>query len=79
MPRLIVLAGLPGVGKSAIVREIARRTSAIWIRIDTMDQAIWASGTAPADLCDWTIRAAQAVAVDNLLLGRCRRLHQRLG
>ena len=70
MPRLIVLAGLPAVGKSTVAREIARRTGAIWLRIDSMDQAIWASGTAPADLHDWTIRAAQAVAADNLLLGR---------
>jgi predicted kinase len=35
-----------------------------------MDQAIWSSGTAPDDLQDWTYRAAQAVAVDNLALGR---------
>jgi predicted kinase len=34
-----------------------------------MDQAIWASGTAPRDLRDWTYRAAQAVAGDNLVLG----------
>jgi predicted kinase len=35
-----------------------------------MDQAIWSSGTAPVDLEDWTYRAAQAVALDNLDLGR---------
>jgi predicted kinase len=35
-----------------------------------MDRAIWASGSAPADLRDWTYRAAQAVAEDNLRLGR---------
>jgi predicted kinase len=35
-----------------------------------MDQAIWASGTAPKDLRDWTYRAAEAVAEDNLRLGR---------
>jgi predicted kinase len=34
-----------------------------------MDQAIWASGTAPNDLLDWTYRAAQAVAADNPTLG----------
>jgi len=38
--------------------------------VDSMDQAIWNSGTAPADLQDWTYRAAQAVAEDNLRLGR---------
>ena len=70
MARLIALAGLPGTGKSTIARELARRTGAIWLRVDTMDQAIWASGTAPADLRDWTYRAAQAVAEDNLRLGR---------
>jgi predicted kinase len=68
--RLIVLAGLPAVGKSTIARELARRTGAIWLRIDAMDQAIWASGTAPEDLRDWTYRAAQAAAADNLALGQ---------
>jgi len=70
MARLIVLAGLPGTGKSSIARQLARRIGAIWLRIDSMDQAIWASGTAPQDLRDWTYRAAQAVASDNLALGR---------
>jgi predicted kinase len=69
MARLIALAGLPGVGKSSIARNLARRTGAMWLRVDSMDQAIWASGTAPKDLRDWTYRAAQAVAVDNLMLG----------
>jgi predicted kinase len=70
MARLIVLAGLPASGKSTIARGLARRTGAIWLRVDSMDQAIWASGTAPEDLRDWTYRAAQAVAADNLALGR---------
>jgi predicted kinase len=69
MARLITLAGLPGVGKSSIASNLARRAGAILLRIDSMDQAIWASGTAPNDLLDWTYRAAQAVAVDNLILG----------
>jgi predicted kinase len=69
MARLIALAGLPGTGKSSIARALARLTGAIWLRIDSMDQAIWASGTAPSDLLDWTYRAAQAIAADNLVLG----------
>jgi len=69
MARLIALAGLPGVGKSSIARDLARRTGAMWLRIDSMDQAIWASGTAPNDLLDWTYRATQAVAAYNLVLG----------
>ncbi len=70
MTRLIVFAGPPGAGKSTIAREISLRTGAVWLRVDSMDQAIWASGTAPADLHDWTYRAAQAIAEDNLRLGR---------
>ena len=70
MARLIVFAGLPASGKSTIAQQVAARTGAVWLRIDAMDQAIWASGTAPADLRDWTYRAAQALAVDNLALGR---------
>lgn len=69
MARLIVMAGRPGVGKSAIARELAARTGAVWLRVDSMDQAIWNSGTAPEDLRDWTYRAGQAVAADNLRLG----------
>jgi predicted kinase len=70
MPTLVVMAGLPASGKSRIARELSRQMGAIWLRIDSMDQAIWASGTAPDDLRDWTYRAAQAVALDNLSLGR---------
>lgn len=69
MSKLIVFAGLPATGKSSIARQLARRTGAIWLRIDSMDQAIWNSDTAPRDLQDWTYRAAQAVAADNLALG----------
>jgi predicted kinase len=70
MARLIALAGLPGVGKSSLARHLAQRIGAVWLRIDSMDQAIWASGTAPSDLFDWTYRAAQAIAADNLSFGR---------
>lgn len=70
MATLIVLSGLPAVGKSTLARALAARTRAMWLRIDTMDQAIWASGTAPEDLRDWTYRAAQALAADNLALGQ---------
>lgn len=69
MARLIALAGLPGTGKSSIARQLAQRLGIMWLRIDTMDQAIWTSSTAPRDLEDWTYRAAQAVAADNLALG----------
>ena len=32
---LIILSGLPGVGKTTIARELARRLDAVHVRIDT--------------------------------------------
>lgn len=70
MPRLIVFAGLPGSGKSTLSRELALRIGAVWLRADSVEQAIRASGVVPGDLKDAGYRAAQAVAEDNLRLGR---------
>jgi predicted kinase len=71
MPRLIVLAGLPGTGKSTLARELSRRIGAVWLRIDTIEQAIRACGVIQDDdLKDAGYRAAQAAALDNLRLSR---------
>jgi predicted kinase len=70
MATLIVFAGLPGSGKSAIARELARETGAVWLRIDSIEQAIQESGVVPGSLDDAGYRAAYAVARDNLRLGR---------
>jgi predicted kinase len=70
MPKLIVFAGLPGVGKSTLARALAQRTGAIWLRIDSISEAIRASGVVPGDLKDVGYRAAYAAAEDNLRLGR---------
>ena len=68
-PCLLWFTGLSGSGKSTIAGQLAAQTGAVGLRIDSRDQAIWASGTAPADLRDWTYRAAQAIMIDNLALG----------
>lgn len=70
MARLIVFAGLPGAGKSSIARGVAEATGAVWLRIDSIEQAIRASGVVPGPLDDAGYRAAYAVAGDNLRLGR---------
>lgn len=43
-PALIVLAGLPGTGKTTISRELARMSGAIHLRIDTIETAMRARG-----------------------------------
>ena len=70
MNRLIVFAGLPGTGKSSITRGLAMGTGAVWLRIDSIEQAIRESGLVPGSVDDAGYRAAYAVAEDNLRLGR---------
>jgi predicted kinase len=67
---LIVFAGLPGTGKSSIARALAQELGAVWLRIDSIEQAIRKSGVVRESLDDAGYRAAYAVAVDNLFLGR---------
>lgn len=66
---LIVFAGLPASGKSTIARALAHELGAVWLRIDSIEQAIRESGAAPCSLDDIGYRAAYAVAEDNLRLG----------
>jgi predicted kinase len=67
---LIIFGGLPGVGKTAIAAELARVIDALYLRIDSIEQAIRASGVVSRPLDDAGYRAAYAVAEDNLRLGR---------
>ena len=73
MTRLIVFAGLPGSGKSSIARALAKKLGAVWLRVDSIEQAIRESVLAPGSVEDAGYRAAYAVAEDNLRLGRGRR------
>jgi predicted kinase len=64
---LLVLSGLPGVGKTTIARELAIAIGALHVRIDTIEQALRNAG--------WNVEAegyavAYAVTEDNLRLGR---------
>ena len=68
---LVVFSGLPGTGKTSIARELARQAGAVYLRIDSIEQAIKDSGLASQSLDDMGYRCAYAVAEDNLRLGRC--------
>jgi len=46
---LIVLGGLPGVGKTTIARELARTLGAVHVRIDAIEHALRASGLVVED------------------------------
>jgi predicted kinase len=64
---LIVFGGLPGVGKTAIARELARTIGAVHLRIDSIEQALHRAG---CRVESEGYEVAYAVADDNLRVGR---------
>jgi predicted kinase len=67
MGMLIILSGLPGVGKTAIARELAGQIAAVHLRIDSIEQALRDSGV--CEVGELGYRIAYTVAEDNLRLG----------
>jgi predicted kinase len=67
---LIILGGLPGVGKTTIARELARQIGAVYVRIDSIEQAISESGALSQPINDVGYRIGYAIAEENLRLGR---------
>lgn len=67
---LIILGGLPGVGKTTIARELAQQIGAVHVRIDSIEQAILDSENFSGPMNDAGYRVGYAVARDNLQLGR---------
>lgn len=64
---LFIFSGLPGSGKSTLAKEIASKTKAIFLRIDTIEQGI-------RELCNYNVqgegyRLSYRIARDNLLIG----------
>ncbi|NIY74598.1 AAA family ATPase [Thalassospira sp. HF15] len=67
---LIILGGLPGVGKTSVARLAARKLGAIHLRIDTIEQAVLDCGVVPTDdMGPVGYVVANRVAMDNLRLG----------
>lgn len=66
---LIVFAGLPGTGKTTLARAVAQRLSALYLRIDTIEQAI--RSQAPGSEVGATgYVVAYRIAADNLKIRR---------
>ena len=72
---LIALGGLPGVGKSTLAASLARRTGAVHLRIDTIEQAMRNVGfevsgpegyLAARDLAEDNLRIGHTVIVDSV-------------
>ena len=66
---LIIFAGLSGVGKSTLARELAHQLGAVYLRIDSIEQALRSSGLV-SRMADSGYCVAYALAEDNLRQGR---------
>jgi len=64
---LIVFGGLPGVGKSTISNTVARQLGSVYLRIDTIEQALRNSGFEKVYAQGYMI--AYSIAADNLSCG----------
>jgi predicted kinase len=69
---LIIFGGLPGTGKSTLASQLADRLDAVYLRIDSIEQAIRTSGilTGGTDLRDAGYTVCYGVAADNLVIGK---------
>lgn len=63
---MVVFGGLPGVGKSAIAQQLVAQCGAVYLRIDTIEQALRDSGMLAGDVGAAGYLAAYALARSNL-------------
>lgn len=66
---LIVFSGLPGSGKTTIAKALAGQSGAVYLRIDTIEQAIRDAGVLEQGVGSSGYQVANALALSNLLLG----------
>jgi predicted kinase len=70
-PKLVVLAGLPGTGKSTLARLLAAECNALWLRVDSIEAALLEAGiprSFETGLAAYVV--ARDVARDHLEIGR---------
>ncbi|MGN7512486.1 AAA family ATPase [Aeromonas salmonicida] len=66
---LIIFSGLPGSGKSTIARALAKRLGAVYLRIDTIEQAIRDAERTGEEMGPAGYFVAYELARENLKLG----------
>lgn len=66
---LIIFSGLPGSGKSTIARALARQLGAVYLRIDTIEQAIRDADQTNKEMGPTGYFVAYELARENLALG----------
>ena len=66
---LVIFGGLPATGKTTIARALAARIGAVYLRIDTIEQAMRDGLRFTGDMGPAGYEVAQAVAADNLRAG----------
>ena len=68
-PRLVIFAGLPGVGKTKVARELAHQLGAVYLRVDSIEQGLFISGLV-SQIDESGYRVAYAMAEENLRAGQ---------
>lgn len=66
---LIAFAGLPGSGKSTLARRLSELIGAVYLHVDSIEQAIKSTVGSFGDIGDAGYRVAYAVGRDNLNAG----------
>ena len=66
---LIVFSGLPGTGKSTLAKALATHLQAVYLRIDSIEQALRDSGALRQDVDTSGYQVANIIALDNLKAG----------